>query len=102
MLTPDHMRRRWAGILSVLIVATFVAGVLGAMATTMKRHERVLDRQGRRTVAVVVDTASRGNWLPDTATLRYVHEGQEYEADVTVGDRADFPVGSHPEVVYDP
>jgi len=68
----------------------------------MKRHEQVLDRRGRRAMAVVVDTANRNSSVPDTATLRYFHEGREYEADVTVEDTGDFPVGSQVEVVYDP
>jgi hypothetical protein len=101
MLSPRHLRRRWAGILSVLVVSILVAAVLALLATMMKRHEQVLDRRGRRTMAVVIDTANRNRW-GDTATLRYVDDGREYRADVTVGDTGDFPVGSQVEVVYDP
>jgi hypothetical protein len=100
-MTARHLRRRWAGILSVLVVSILVAGVLGALATTMKRHEQVLDRRGHRTVAVVIDTANRNRW-GDTVTLRYFDEGREYRAHVTVADTGDFPVGSQVEVVYDP
>jgi len=83
-------------------VSILVAGVLGALVTMMKRHEQVLDRGGRRAVAVVVDTTNRNRWVSDTAKLRYFHEGREYEADVTVEDAGDFLVGFKVEVVYDP
>lgn len=96
------MRRRWAGIVEVLIVSVCVAGILAALAVRMKRHEGVLDSRGRRTVAVVVATDDRYRSLPDTATVRYEHDGQPFEARVTVGATDDFPVGSQREIVYDP
>lgn len=101
MLTTDHLRRRWAGIVSVLVATVLVAGILAALAGRMERHEEVLDTRGRRTVAVVVGTEARRR-LPDTATVRYEHDGREYEADVTVNRVGDFPVGAQREVVYDP
>ncbi|HJP65554.1 MAG TPA: hypothetical protein VKA30_04530 [Actinomycetota bacterium] len=101
MLTADHLRRRWAGIASVLLASLLVAQILAALALQMKRHEAVLDRRGLRTTAVVVarDTRQR---LPDTAKVRFAHDGKEYEADLTVNDVRDFPVGAHRDVVYDP
>lgn len=102
MLTADHMRRRWAGIVGVLLVSVFCAGILAALAARMKRHESVLDSRGQRTVAVVVATHDRYRSLPDTATVRYEHEGRQYQAQVTVGATHDFPVGSRRDIVYDP
>lgn len=102
MVNADQLRRRWAGIACVLIISVCVAGILAALALHMKRQEGVLDSRGRRTVAAVVATHDRYRWLPDTATVRYEHDGQPFEARVTVGTTDDFPVGSRQEIVYDP
>lgn len=102
MVSTDQMRRRWAGIVEVLIVSVCVAGILAALAVRMKRHESVLDSRGRPTTAVVVATDDRYRSLPDTATVRYEHDGRPYEARITVGTTGDFPVGSRREIVYDP
>jgi hypothetical protein len=101
MLSAGHMRRRWAGIIAVLIVCISVAGILAALGSHMKRREAVLDERGRRTEAVVVSVDDRYR-RADTATLRFDHEGREYDAETTVGDIDDFPVGSVREVIYDP
>lgn len=86
-----------------------LAGVRGrrmslahSLTTRMKRHEAVLNRRGRQTLAVVTATNDHFRWLPDTATVRYEHDGRRYDADVTVGRTTDFRVGSQVGVVYDP
>jgi hypothetical protein len=85
----------------VLILSVFVAGILAALAGLMKRHEDVLDRRGRRTTALVVSSDYRRR-LPDTATVRYQHDGREYETRLTVSDSDDFGAGSQREIIYDP
>ncbi len=96
-----RLRRRWIGIVTVLLISVFTAGILGVLTARMKGHEAVLDRRGRRTVAVVAGTDDRYRWLPETATIRYEHDGRKYAADVTVDRTTDFPVGSQIEIVYD-
>lgn len=101
MLSAGHMRRRWAGILAVLIVCVSASGILAALGSHMKRREAVLDGRGRRTMAVVVSVDDRFR-RADTATLRFEYQGREYDAETTVGDIDDFPVGSTREIIYDP
>lgn len=86
----------------MLVLSVLSAGILGALTARMKRHEAVLDRRGRQTLAVVTATNDRYRSLPNTATVRYDHDGRPYEADVTVDNTSDFPVGLQVEVVYDP
>ena len=96
------LRRRWMGIVGVLVVSALGAGILAALTERMKRHEAVLNRRGRQTQALVTATNDRYRSLPDTATVRYEHDGRQYEADLTVGRTSEFPVGSQVGVVYDP
>lgn len=71
----DHVRRRWVGVLTVLLACVFAAGILAALAARMERHEAVLDRRGRTTVAVVRATDDdRFRFLPDIAAVRYEHD----------------------------
>ena len=81
----------------------FIAGLVSALAVTMKQHEAVLERGGRETTALVIATTERvTRHTRDTATVRYAVDGRRYEPHLPVVDSRNVLVGSEIRVVYDP